>query len=216
MTSRDPLNAQTRSAYGYAGNSPLNGSDPSGLYCMTGVAGHDKDGNEICNTVGQAVRDGLGICSNQVDEGCQSAADSNPAGAQATANVAGGIVERMSFGLSNHTPLNDHVRTESSDYQTGRWIGWGISGLELLAAPGLFGGLSTGAALTDFATSDACKHVNDGESLKNCLWANSGNGTQSAVGAWAALGGGPFGGAACWLLNSPWAADNIDVKKLQR
>jgi len=29
---RDPLNSRTRSAYGYVGNNPLNGSDPTGLY----------------------------------------------------------------------------------------------------------------------------------------------------------------------------------------
>ncbi len=39
---RDPMDAVTRSAYGYSGNDPLNGSDPTGLmvsgYCMSGRA----------------------------------------------------------------------------------------------------------------------------------------------------------------------------------
>lgn len=34
VTSRDPLNALTRSAYGYVYNNPLNNSDPSGLLCV--------------------------------------------------------------------------------------------------------------------------------------------------------------------------------------
>jgi RHS repeat-associated protein len=34
---RDPLDAQSRSAYGYADNDPVNGSDPSGLLCLESV-----------------------------------------------------------------------------------------------------------------------------------------------------------------------------------
>ncbi|HEX3539335.1 MAG TPA: RHS repeat-associated core domain-containing protein [Acidimicrobiales bacterium] len=33
---RDPLDAVTRSAYGYVDNNPLNGSDPTGLFCLLG------------------------------------------------------------------------------------------------------------------------------------------------------------------------------------
>lgn len=33
FTSRDPLNAVTRSAYGYVYGNPLNASDPTGLMC---------------------------------------------------------------------------------------------------------------------------------------------------------------------------------------
>jgi hypothetical protein len=46
---RDPANAITRSAYGYVYGNPLNATDPSGLYCLTGVKGHREDGSEICN-----------------------------------------------------------------------------------------------------------------------------------------------------------------------
>ena len=35
--SRDPIEAETRSAYGYVGGNPLNGTDPSGLYWGEGV-----------------------------------------------------------------------------------------------------------------------------------------------------------------------------------
>jgi RHS repeat-associated protein len=34
--SRDPLVAMTGEAYGYAGDNPLNGTDPSGLFCLLG------------------------------------------------------------------------------------------------------------------------------------------------------------------------------------
>jgi hypothetical protein len=56
---RDPLSALTRSAYGYAYGNPLNASDPSDLYCISGVAGHDGDGNEICNGAGE-IADNVG------------------------------------------------------------------------------------------------------------------------------------------------------------
>jgi hypothetical protein len=36
---RDPLEAITRSAYGYAGNNPVNNTDPTGLYWGEGVLG---------------------------------------------------------------------------------------------------------------------------------------------------------------------------------
>jgi RHS repeat-associated protein len=41
--SRDPINVATRSAYGYAGNSPLNFSDPAGLAPWDWVADHVVD-----------------------------------------------------------------------------------------------------------------------------------------------------------------------------
>ncbi len=46
---RDPAVSMTRSAYGYVHGDPLNATDPSGLYCITGVKGHDENGEEICN-----------------------------------------------------------------------------------------------------------------------------------------------------------------------
>lgn len=39
VTSRDPLNAATRSAYGYVYDNPLNASDPSGLCNQGGASG---------------------------------------------------------------------------------------------------------------------------------------------------------------------------------
>ncbi len=36
---RDPLNVQTRQAYVYAGNDPLNGGDPSGAISLSGIVG---------------------------------------------------------------------------------------------------------------------------------------------------------------------------------
>jgi len=52
---RDPINALTRSADGYVYGNPLNDSDPTGLYCLTGVAGHDLNGAEICNGAAEVL-----------------------------------------------------------------------------------------------------------------------------------------------------------------
>ena len=90
---RDPINAVTRSAYGYVGNNPLNATDPSGLWCVTGVAGHDANGDEICNGAGeiaQNVRSSLGICSTYADPGCGSSAETSSGGK--AVQVVGGVV----------------------------------------------------------------------------------------------------------------------------
>jgi RHS repeat-associated protein len=55
---RDPIAPTTREPYGYGGGNPLNATDPSGLYCITGVAGYDASGGEICNGADEA-RDNL-------------------------------------------------------------------------------------------------------------------------------------------------------------
>lgn len=52
---RDPLQSATAEPYGYAGSSPTQNRDPSGMYCVTGVAGHRSDGSEICRNARQAV-----------------------------------------------------------------------------------------------------------------------------------------------------------------
>ena len=49
FTTLDPLASLTQSPYGYTYGDPLNASDASGLFCMTGVAGHNSSGGEICN-----------------------------------------------------------------------------------------------------------------------------------------------------------------------
>ncbi len=61
---RDPAVASTRSAYGYAGNSPVNATDPSGLYCLSGVKGHDADGDEICNGAREVVENAADTVGN--------------------------------------------------------------------------------------------------------------------------------------------------------
>jgi RHS repeat-associated protein len=63
--SRDPINALTRSAYGYVYGNPLNATDPSGLYCVTGVAGHAANGDEICNGTDE-VTDNLNPDKNYI------------------------------------------------------------------------------------------------------------------------------------------------------
>ena len=55
LTSRDPLEAVTRQPYTYAADNPLNGSDPSGLFCVdpTGVTCGLQ--NTVINTVTKVV-----------------------------------------------------------------------------------------------------------------------------------------------------------------
>jgi RHS repeat-associated protein len=91
--SRDPLNASTRSAYGYVYGDPLNNVDPSGLggvpggcystsdtpacnrarggppphRCAWGVKGHRADGSEICNGAGD-VADNLNPDKNYISQ----------------------------------------------------------------------------------------------------------------------------------------------------
>lgn len=83
--SRDPLNSMTRSAYGYVGGSPLNGSDPSGLWgpfdadsdgplagmCVVHVS-CSEDPTQASNVVGFCVRGWSCVDPNQL-----SLADTN-------------------------------------------------------------------------------------------------------------------------------------------
>jgi RHS repeat-associated protein len=63
---RDPITPLTRSPYGYVYGNPLNNSDPSGLYCVTGVAGHESDGKEICNGVSEVVQNVVQVATAPV------------------------------------------------------------------------------------------------------------------------------------------------------
>jgi hypothetical protein len=58
---RDPLEAQTRSPYGYVGGAPLDGSDPMGLYCIGSVCtGFDPGaGLDALVNIGRGATGGL-------------------------------------------------------------------------------------------------------------------------------------------------------------
>lgn len=55
--SRDPLVSMTREGYGYTFGNPTNATDPSGLYCLTGVdkEASREEGHEVCNGVRQVA-----------------------------------------------------------------------------------------------------------------------------------------------------------------
>ena len=66
--SRDPIEAQTRSAYGYVGGNPLNGTDASGLCwgptCVVEAA--VKGGGALVGTVAGGVRGAAGAVARNV------------------------------------------------------------------------------------------------------------------------------------------------------
>lgn len=107
---RDPIEAITRSAYGYVYGNPLNATDPSGLwagdgYCIMGV--NCKDGAvSVGDSWGQSVR------------------EDNPEGAQQAVDFASGI---LSFNpitaATNATGLSDtdqYAVTCSGWYRSGQ------------------------------------------------------------------------------------------------
>lgn len=76
---RDPLELSTGSPYGYVGNSPLNGVDPTGMV--------------------SAPWDG--VCFNNPfnpDDGCDGIAEQHPEEAQAAADFAGGVLDAVTWG----------------------------------------------------------------------------------------------------------------------
>ncbi len=103
FVSRDPLEVMTGSAYGYIDNSPVNGTDPTGL----------------------APWDGM--CINNPfdpDDGCDSIAEQHPEASQTVANVAGGTLEAISFGASNRSEfLSSRVDPCSGAYGAGLVLG---------------------------------------------------------------------------------------------
>ncbi|HZQ27271.1 MAG TPA: RHS repeat-associated core domain-containing protein, partial [Acidimicrobiales bacterium] len=67
---RDPLVATTRSAYGYVGGSPLNGTDATGLWCLVHNSHGGCKGAEVGRQLG-AFGHGMlgGDCSYESNEG---------------------------------------------------------------------------------------------------------------------------------------------------
>ena len=120
--SRDPLNPITRSAYGYTGNSPLNGTDPSGLW-----------------SIDLPVPFSLGSLTgpiNCIGTDCESIADQNQGAAQAATNAAGGALEINPITgnrwIAPQLDLPGHGVDQSS--------GWCSAGQAAMAIGGATGG----------------------------------------------------------------------------
>jgi RHS repeat-associated protein len=66
---RDPLEAETGAPYSYAGNDPIDNSDPTGLFC---VLGHNSDGScrgsGVVNAAGGAVKEGAHLADDAVTD----------------------------------------------------------------------------------------------------------------------------------------------------
>ncbi len=121
--SRDPLAAMTRSPYGYVYGNPLNAVDPSGLYCLSGVSGHNPDGSEICNGAGE-------VASNVVN----AAVVTSPIGMATQANCVMWVT---------CPDGSNSVRTETTG---GQVVFWGASialGASLFVATGAGLGVTT-------------------------------------------------------------------------
>jgi RHS repeat-associated protein len=172
--SRDPLNAWTRSAYGYVYSDPLNMRDPSGL---CGLWGDDSCiGNAIDGAVHE-LKEHTGICSIN-DVGCETFGREYPA-ARKVARVAGDVaagticvvggLETAGFACVAATSLvaaanaaNDLDSGESSMTVAGDllipWFGLWAGGLFELAelpeaAKLVFGGSEAGVASLPDATA---------------------------------------------------------------
>lgn len=93
---RDPAVATTREAYGYAGNDPINWTDPSGLGVCIDISALWSDGSDSCNTI----------------------AEQHPGGTQNIVDTAGGALSMNPFTF--FLPTDPSVDTCSGWYTTGQ------------------------------------------------------------------------------------------------
>jgi hypothetical protein len=131
---RDPAVSMTRDAYGYAGNSPLNYTDPTGLWLWDGV------------------------CIDINNPDCESIAEQHPEAAQTTANVAGGVLDGVTFGNGNEITgglgIEDRVRWDSGATTFGRGVGITFNLYGAAAGGWVFTGLQAAGSIE--ATAQAC------------------------------------------------------------
>ncbi len=123
----DPLVSQTNDPYGYAGNNPVNFGDPRGLSkCEVGLNPFRWGGNAV-------------DCAARV----------SPVSGQATANVAGGVLNGLFLGhakgVLNATGDAEKVHWDSDGARVGNYVGTGLSAPLAFGAPNIYGAAVIGS-----------------------------------------------------------------------
>ncbi|MGH9280258.1 MAG: RHS repeat-associated core domain-containing protein [Acidimicrobiales bacterium] len=114
--SRDPLEPITGTPYAYAGNDPLNFTDPSGLVRIPGT----------------------NICVDIADPNCRSIKEQHQEGAQQVANIAGGVLNTLTFGnerrINSALGQEDKVDRCSGWYDADEYAGYAVDAVNVAAA----------------------------------------------------------------------------------
>ncbi len=189
---RDPAVSMTRDAYGYAGNSPLNATDPSGLYCITGVKGHDADGDEICNGAKE-------VASNAGSGYVQSVVEMSPYGnaaqawSAATNKTLGVCAGGSAFGGVGGTGTACLAVTPDGD-----------AGILATAGGGTAAGLGANGFFGIMASNATTQAELRGSSWGG--WFGAGEGPLSGSASWATSDSGCYTGMIGWApaFRTPW------------
>jgi hypothetical protein len=176
---RDPAEALTRSPYGYVGNNPLNGVDPTGLdWGPIGWAGDQISG--ACVDMSALWSDG--------NDSCNTIAEQHPGGTQQVVDYAGGVLQVNPIAAPLPLDLEAHgVNTSSGSASVGR--------------------LSMAAFQTAFGWSNVpISALNTGSGLVNAFSACLGiSGANCAGSAWSSLVG--FHSALGNMFGLPFASN---------
>jgi hypothetical protein len=173
--SRDPIEALTREAYGYVGGSPLNRSDPSGLwawdgYCVMGV-------------------------------NCGEDATYAVASPQDAADFAGGVLNGMTLGHGAGITETLPFTRGKVNYDSG----WATGGTVVGTAPWIVGSVGSGPAwagagkaTTGISITGRATMASAGINVWNachtagwtsdCAWSALTNAATAALGAFGAIG----------------------------
>ncbi len=171
---RDPLVTKTRSAYGYAAQSPLNFSDPSGLWCLSynskgGCAGADfarTYGDDISTVAGIVSTVGYVACGFSAGIGC----------------AVGGAFQGVSLVASG---INASVTCASGDSRcVDAATGFGVN-LAAQGAGSLAKQVGTGSRFTQSGTKSGGVHWSPEARLQSTKSGiNVGTGTAQGMYAW--------------------------------
>jgi RHS repeat-associated protein len=195
---RDPLNALTRSAYGYVGGNPLNRADPSGL-----IYPFDEDDNTFLS----------GTCVAFGDNGCD-----NSGNQEFAAQFYSGMLNGMTFGqgqnILNATGKGQYVDAGSGAYATGGFVGFATMTPFAFSSKGAVTGFSRASTTSGTVlTAQSCSQARDGACIANAAFTSVGLFAGPAFG-WLRLGQyepGIWlgGGLGWWAQGSSLAAESI-------